>query len=194
MGQRICGVVYRVPEVANDGCVARTVNDHVGANPPHSAISPNLPARYHFPMSSPDAVTAARAVVVLYRHLEQATRAADISMAQYRLLLFLKDGPQQAGVLAKVSALSKATISLAINGVRERGWVSTASNKDGRTTVVSLTAKGRKKVAAFEENLAIAIGEALRPQDLKGLARAVDAAAAEVKKNKKTWLESAGED
>ena len=101
-------------------------------------------------MSSRDAVTAARAVVILYRHLEQATRQGDITMAQYRLLLFLKDGPQRAGVLAKVSALSKATISLAVNAVRERGWVATASDDDG---IEHVTAAGVTKFGAVPKDL-----------------------------------------
>lgn len=122
-------------------------------------------------------MTTARAVVILHRHLEQATRRADLSMAQYRLLLLLKDAPQRAGVLAKVSSLSKATISLAVNAARERGWVATAAGGDGRTTMVSLTPDGRTQLEAFEADLAKAIGLALRPQDLETLAETLTGAA-----------------
>ena len=52
-------------------------------------------------------VISVRAIVALYREFENVARRADLSLAQYRMLLYLGRGPQRAGVIAAASALKK---------------------------------------------------------------------------------------
>src|SRR5213595_1299607 len=96
---------------------------------------------------------AVRIVTSIYREFENVARASDISMAQYRLLFFLQAGPRRAGAIAPAAALAKPTISLILNGLRERGWVENAPDPDGRAAVVLLTPAGEARLASFEAEL-----------------------------------------
>jgi len=103
-----------------------------------------------------DRVPGVRLVVSLYREFEQVARRGDMSMAQYRTLLYLLGGSRRAGELAAANAVTKPTVSAMINGLRQQGWVSDAVDEtgDGRVTRVELTAAGRARLARFEEELA----------------------------------------
>ncbi len=97
-----------------------------------------------------------RLVVSLYREFEQVARRGDLSMAQYRTLLYLLGGSRRAGELAAANAVTKPTVSTMINGLRQQGWVTDAVDEggDGRVTRIELTAAGRARLARFEEELA----------------------------------------
>lgn len=98
---------------------------------------------------------AVRAIVAAYREFEQAARRSDISMAQYRLLLYLRTGPKRAGAIAAAAEISKPTLSLALNALREKGWVETATDpEDARVSRVVLTLAGKARMESFEEELA----------------------------------------
>lgn len=112
---------------------------------------------------------AVRAVVAIYREFEQIARRSDISMAQYRLLLYLRNGPRRAGAIAAAATLAKPTVSLAIGGLRERGWVESGSDADGRASVVVITEAGKARMDSFERDLSQAVGAMLAPEDLGGL-------------------------
>ena len=103
-----------------------------------------------------DGVPGVRLVVSLYREFEQVARRGDLSMAQYRTLLYLLGGSRRAGELAAANAVTKPTVSSMINGLRQQGWVTDAVDEtgDGRVTRVELTAAGRERLAGFEEELA----------------------------------------
>jgi DNA-binding MarR family transcriptional regulator len=103
-----------------------------------------------------DRVPAVRLVVSLYREFEQVARRGDMSMAQYRTLLYLLGGSRRAGELAAANAVTKPTVSTMINGLRQQGWVADAVDEtgDGRVTRIELTAAGRSSLARFEEELA----------------------------------------
>ena len=85
-----------------------------------------------------------RLVVSLYREFEQVARRGDLSMAQYRTLLYLLGGSRRAGELAAANAVTKPTVSAMITGLRQQGWVADAVDEtgDGRVTRVELT-RGR---------------------------------------------------
>ena len=85
-----------------------------------------------------------RLVVSLYREFEQVARRGDLSMAQYRTLLYLLGGSRRAGELAAANAVTKPTVSTMINGLRQQGWVADAVDEtgDGRVTRIELT-RGR---------------------------------------------------
>jgi len=96
-----------------------------------------------------------RLVVSLYREFEQAARRGDMSMAQYRTLLYLMGGARKAGELAAANAVTRPTVSAMIASLRDQGWVADVVDaSDGRVTKIELTAAGRARVAHFESSLA----------------------------------------
>jgi DNA-binding MarR family transcriptional regulator len=104
-----------------------------------------------------------RLVVSLYREFEQVARRGDLSMTQYRTLLYLMSGARRAGELAAANAVSRPTVSAMISGLREEGWVEEQVDPDdGRVTKIVLTKAGRERVRRFEADLAKRM-EALLP-------------------------------
>ncbi len=114
-----------------------------------------------------------RLVVSLYREFEQVARRGDLSMAQYRTLLYLLGGSKRAGELAAANAVTKPTVSSMINSLRREGWVVDTIDEtgDGRATRVELTVAGRERVARFEEGLAGRMEELLPGVDLASMRR-----------------------
>jgi DNA-binding MarR family transcriptional regulator len=108
------------------------------------------------PSAANDRVPPVRLVVSLYREFEQVARRGDMSMAQYRTLLYLLGGSRRAGELAAANAVTKPTVSSMINSLRQQGWVADAVDEtgDGRVTRVELTGAGRARLARFEDALA----------------------------------------
>jgi DNA-binding MarR family transcriptional regulator len=126
----------------------------------------NLPAR----------ILSARAIVRMFHRFESASRDSDLSFAQYRILGFLQNGPYRAGELALASAVKKPTVSSLLNGLRSRGWISFRTDPvDGRVVNVLLTASGRKRLRAFDDQLAKTlesnVSKADRPTILAALVR-----------------------
>jgi DNA-binding MarR family transcriptional regulator len=101
-----------------------------------------------------------RAIVALYRQFENVARNSDISLAQYRMMLYLRRGPKRAGVIAAASAVKKPTISAMLNSLRTQGWIQESTDPaDGRAVTVSLTKEGSARMARFEGELAASIGK-----------------------------------
>jgi DNA-binding MarR family transcriptional regulator len=123
--------------------------------------------------TSNDRVPGVRLVVSLYREFEQVARRGDLSMTQYRTLLYLLGGSRRAGELAAANAVTKPTVSAMLNSLRQQGWVTDAEDEagDGRVTRIELTAAGRTRLAHFEEELAERMEELLPGVD-RGAARA----------------------
>ena len=121
---------------------------------------------YHAAMAemAQDPAHGVRLVVSLYREFEQVARQGDLSMAQYRTLLYLLGGSRRAGELAAANAVTKPTVSAMINGLRQQGWVADAADEtgDGRVTRVELTEAGKLRLERFEAELAQRM-EALLP-------------------------------
>ncbi|TXH64095.1 MAG: MarR family transcriptional regulator [Burkholderiaceae bacterium] len=103
-------------------------------------------------------VTAVRAVVALFREFDQVARTTDVSMAQYRILLFLRNGPARAGSIAAMTFVKKPTTSLQLAALRERGWIDEQEDPDdGRARRLVLTTAGRVAMDRFEDTLAAAL-------------------------------------
>ena len=102
-----------------------------------------------------------RFVVSVYREFEQVARRGDLSMAQYRTLLYLLGGSRRAGELASANAVTKPTVSAMITSLRQQGWVADAVDEtdDGRVTRVELTTTGRARLARFAERCWLALAE-----------------------------------
>jgi DNA-binding MarR family transcriptional regulator len=104
---------------------------------------------------SGDKLLTVRAIVSLYREFERVTRDDDISLKQYRTMLYLKSGAKRAGAIAAAGAVAKPTISAMLNHLREKGWISDEADPvDGRAIAVGLTPAGLARIEAFEKTLA----------------------------------------
>jgi DNA-binding MarR family transcriptional regulator len=140
--------------------------------------------------SSPDErVPGVRFVVSMYREFEQVARRGDLSMAQYRTLLYLLGGSRRAGELAAANAVTKPTVSAMITSLRQQGWVADAVDEtdDGRVTRVELTTTGRARLARFEQELAGRMEELLPGMDrvaVRGFLRELAAALAETREER----------
>ncbi|ABS62386.1 transcriptional regulator, MarR family [Parvibaculum lavamentivorans DS-1] len=100
-------------------------------------------------------ILMARTVVVLFRQFEQIAREMEITIPQYRFLLFLKRGPKRAGELAVEAAIRKPTASGLIADMERRGLIQRTPDKsDGRSVHLTLTRKGLAKHREFETALA----------------------------------------
>jgi DNA-binding MarR family transcriptional regulator len=115
-----------------------------------------------------------RAIVAFYREFERVSRDLDISLAQYRTMLYLKGGARRAGAIAAAGAVKKPTISAMLSNLREKGWISDeADPADGRAISVVLTSAGRARIDAFEKTLADHMSRLVPEPDLAALYKAL---------------------
>jgi DNA-binding MarR family transcriptional regulator len=122
----------------------------------------------------PGSAYPVRSIVALSREFEQVGRRSEMSLTQYRFMLFLRNGPKRAGEIAATSLVTKATISGQITQLREKGWVAVETEAaDRRVSRVVLTAAGRAVMDRFEAALLDCleglIGEADRERILDAL-------------------------
>ncbi|WP_420561126.1 MarR family winged helix-turn-helix transcriptional regulator [Tepidicaulis sp.] len=100
-------------------------------------------------------ILAARAVVFLFREFEQLARRHDITVPQYRFLMFLKRGPKRAGELAVEASIRKPTASALIADMERRGLIMREKDADdARSVKLRLTESGLAKHREFELELA----------------------------------------
>src|SRR5580658_446573 len=98
-------------------------------------------------MNAHDRALAVRSIVSLYREFEQVARRADISLGQYRTMLYLRTGPKNAGAIAAAGEIKKPTVSALLNSLRDKGWITTADDPtDARVTRVVLTPEGKARM------------------------------------------------
>jgi DNA-binding MarR family transcriptional regulator len=129
-------------------------------------------------MNDHDRALAIRSIVSLYREFEQVARRADISLGQYRTLLYLRTGPKNAGAIAAAGEIKKPTVSALLNGLRDKGWIATADDPaDARVTQVVLTPAGKARMDAFELELAARIDPLMLGLDHDSFYAALAAAA-----------------
>ena len=65
------------------------------------------------------------------------------------------------------SAVKKPTVSTLLNGLRQRGWISDRTEPvDGRVVTVVLTPSGRKRLRAFDDQLAQTLESYISKADL----------------------------
>lgn len=131
------------------------------------------------------AARAVRAVARLSRAVERVL--VDVSLAQYRVLSAVDDGGDRATLLARGLALAKPTVTAAVDGLVERGYlVREPVPGDRRSSRISLTTDGRRALAeaeaAMATRLSAILDHAADPTralgELAGLGPALDAAIA----------------
>lgn len=124
-----------------------------------------------------DAPGPGRVAARLAKVVERALTELDLSLAQYRLLGNLADGPSQASTLAERLIVSRPSVTALADGLVERGLVSRQGTSDDRRRVMHvLTADGRtmldnadQAIEARLEILARELGAAERNRAFKGL-------------------------
>jgi len=106
-------------------------------------------------------VTLAR----LARVLERASTdpaAANLTLAQYRLLAMIADGADRASEVAGRLALAKPTVSATIDTLVERGLLTRESSAaDRRAVRLQLTPFGRDTLAAADRSMRAVLDDLL---------------------------------
>jgi DNA-binding MarR family transcriptional regulator len=123
-------------------------------------------------------VRAGRAMARLSRLLEQTADAAGLSLAQYRVLVFVRQEPCRASALADKVDVRRATLSALVSGLERDGLLARAAAAgDGRGVVLEVTAAGAAALAAVEDRLEARLGRAAEAGsvDLAGLAPQLEA-------------------
>jgi long-chain acyl-CoA synthetase len=105
-----------------------------------------------------------RVAARLAKVVERALTELDLSLAQYRLLGNLSDGPSQASTLAERLIVSRPSITALADGLVERGLVTRqGADRDRRQVLHVLTSAGRdmltKADRAIEQRLSTLAGE-----------------------------------
>jgi DNA-binding MarR family transcriptional regulator len=118
-----------------------------------------------------------RAIIVFYREFERATREADISLGQYRTMLFLKGGAKRAGAIAAAGAVKKPTVSAMLANLREKGWITDEVDPDdARALSVALTPAGLARINALEDELSARLASVVPGVELAAMIDALSAA------------------
>jgi DNA-binding MarR family transcriptional regulator len=106
-----------------------------------------------------------RTVLYLHHKLERASRNCEMSISQYRMLYFLKNGPRRAAELAMESSIRKPSITSLINTLESRAWISRDEDpEDRRAICIQITSEGTQAMKRFEKDLQRALQEFLGPE------------------------------
>jgi len=117
-----------------------------------------------------------RAAAHLGRTVDHALDGAALSPAGYRVLSWLESGDAAAAVLADKLAVSRPTVTAAVDGLEARGFVERCGDADDRRRVtISITADGRKVLAEADARVAARLGDVLAPLDAVQVSAVVDA-------------------
>ena len=123
------------------------------------------------------AVAYGRVAARLARQVEVGLNQVDLSLPQYRILMFLDEGAAVASKLADHLAVSRPTITAVVDGLVARGLVERSpEDRDRRRIGHTLTAAGRQLLQDADRSvdarlLAIAahLGDEVRTEALRGL-------------------------
>jgi DNA-binding MarR family transcriptional regulator len=117
---------------------------------------------------------AVRVLARLTRNVEQACQSGELSLPQYRLLLFVNAQPQRAGELASRASVSRPTLTSLVDGLEKQGLVERGRvSGDRRGITLELTPKGKaaleKTEGQLKERLGFLIEEGDADQLVDGL-------------------------
>jgi long-chain acyl-CoA synthetase len=88
---------------------------------------------------------AARAAARLAKQVELALDAVELSLPQYRVMVFLSEGAAGASTLAGTLAVSRPTITVVVDGLVAKGYVERQGDANDRRKVHHrLTPAGRR--------------------------------------------------
>ena len=110
----------------------------------------------------PRMAAVVRSLARLGRIVEQTGQHAGVSLAQYRLLLFVAREPQRAGELATRAAVSKPTLTNLVNTLERDGLIRRERLADDRRGIrLEVTEEGSRALAEAERILIGRIGQLL---------------------------------
>jgi DNA-binding MarR family transcriptional regulator len=114
-------------------------------------------------VSNQDVRQLSNDLVVLSARLVREVRrnTADPPAASTRLMSLLDElGPSTVGALAEADRCSQPTMTGIVNGLVAKGWVQRDPHPDdARSTLVSMTADGRRKLTAVRRRNATLVAE-----------------------------------
>lgn len=112
--------------------------------------------------------SAVRVIARLSRVAESICQNGELSLPQYRLLLFIATEPQRFGRLASQAALRPPTLTSLIDGLEKRGLVERlAVEGDRRALDIKLTDAGCQAMVATEAALSEAFGHLITESGLR---------------------------
>lgn len=116
---------------------------------------------------------------LLVRLLVKQVRSREISRTEGEVLGILSDGPRRVTELAELEGVAQPTMTLLVNRLEGRGWVTRAgTHEDGRVVMVTLTDAGTAAHQAFRLEFLTAMHsdlEELSDEQLEALCCATDA-------------------
>ena len=92
---------------------------------------------------------AARMVSQIY---DRELAAVDLSLNEYSILRHAQRGSMLVGELADSLGMERTTLTRNLRPLLEAGWLQQAQGEDARQRVVSLTARGRKRVESAQSH------------------------------------------
>jgi long-chain acyl-CoA synthetase len=118
---------------------------------------------------TPPSVEIVHGLARLARVLER--NCQELTLSQYRVLIMVASGDQRASQLAGRLALSKPTITAAVDGLVERGYLHRSLvAADRRASQLDLTPAGQAALAATDEAMVAALDRLLARCDDRALA------------------------
>lgn len=110
---------------------------------------------------------AGRVLARLSRLVEKTCAQGDLSLSQYRLLLFVSRQPQRAGELASRAAVSRPAITDLVDCLERNGLLQRVPvNGDRRGIALQLTDDGADAIRRVEDSLAGRLKPLLVDDDL----------------------------
>jgi DNA-binding MarR family transcriptional regulator len=118
---------------------------------------------------------AVRSIVCITREFERVCRDAGVSLPQYRLMLFLRHGPERAGELAAKVAIKRPTLTALVNGLeKEQMLRRVADRNDGRGVRIELTPAGLEALQETERCLSYFMHRLSKRGDRESILDAMD--------------------
>lgn len=133
-------------------------------------------------MPNPDELTrssrfadGARAAARVARVAANAVAEVDLTLAQYRVLVFVDDTDRAATEVARLLGVSPSTLTAVVDGLCSRDLVERRSDpSDGRRVLLSITSAGRGRVADADDAIARRLSDLLARLGPGGAERALD--------------------
>jgi DNA-binding MarR family transcriptional regulator len=118
---------------------------------------------------------AVRAFVFMSRLFEYECRELGVSMAQYRMLLYLRHGPKRAGELAARASITRPSLSTLIAAMERMGLLRRSSvDVDKRGVHLELTRKGEAAIERVESRFGEIFEDAAKDCDRERLVESLN--------------------
>jgi len=104
-----------------------------------------------------------------------AVAEVDLTLAQYRALVFVDDIDRPATEVARLLGVSPSTLTAVVDGLCSRDLIERRSDpSDGRRVLLSITSEGRRRVSEADDAIAQRLSGLLARLGPDGAGRALD--------------------